>query len=175
MKLQAGQSSGNLFIDSLPRHVAERIVPSLTITSLQHGQVLARPNEPANALYFPLKSVISTISEMTNGDAVEVGLAGFDGFSGLSFAFGNATGLQTTVVQIPNSALSLESGIFQDTFDAEPEFRSRVLAYAHYIFSAASQFAACNRLHPIEERLARWLLMAQDRVRTPTFALLTSL
>ena len=163
--------TGNFFLDSLPLEVGERFAPALVLVTLKRGQVLGRPNERTNFLYFPLKSVISTITQMADGLAVEVGLAGHEGIGGLSYAFGSRTSLHTTIVQIADSALRLDADTFEDAVNTERELRERVLAYAHYVFTAAAQFAACNRLHPVEERYARWLLMAEDRVQGPELTL----
>lgn len=101
---------------------------------------------------------------MTDGGAVEVGFSGHDGFSPLVMAFGSQTSPHTTIVQIPDSAYSISTRVFLQEMKADADLSERLRAYAEYSFIAATQFAACNRLHPVAERYARWVLMADDRV-----------
>ncbi|HEX3462721.1 MAG TPA: Crp/Fnr family transcriptional regulator [Candidatus Elarobacter sp.] len=157
---------GSLFLDSLCAHTLSGLAPHVTKVSHLHGQVLARPGRPTEHVDFPLHSVVSTITMMGDGSAIEVGLTGREGLVGPAHAFGTRTSLHTTVVQIPGDALRLDAGVFEQAVEREPDLRDRVRAFAHYIFTAAAQFTACNRLHPIEERYARWLLMVQDRTHS---------
>jgi CRP-like cAMP-binding protein len=108
---------------------------------------------------------------MADGSAVEVGLAGHEGMSALSLAFGSRTTPHTTMVQIPNSAYSMPAEAFLSQLGLDRALNARVLSYAEYSFNAAAQFVACNRLHPVEERYARWILMAHDRVGEGEFML----
>ena len=132
---------------------------------------MARPHVPVEAVYFPVGCVISTVTEMDGGDAIEVGLAGREGMSALSMAFGSRTSAHATVVQIADSAYCMDADDYVRVLVADPALRDVMRAYAEYSFGAATQFAACNRLHPIVERYARWLLMANDRVRGEDFIL----
>ena len=164
-------ATGNLFIDTLPSAAASRLLPQLVFVELKRGEVVAEPGIPVDRMLFPIGSLISTITRMADGSAVEVGIAGHEGMSALSLAFGSRTSAHTTVVQIADGAYCVEPRAFEDVMLDDPELRLRVLAYAQYVFTAATQFAACNRLHPIEERYARWLLMADDRVGPAEFLL----
>lgn len=155
--------TGNSFIDSLPAPTRNQLRPMLARTSLPKGLVLAEPGVPIEQIYFPVRSVISTVTRMADGNAVEVGLAGHEGMSALSVVFGSRVSPHMTVVQIQDSAYSMGAQLFLDQMENDRRLKDRVLAYAEYTFTAAAQFAACNRLHAIEERYARWILMAADR------------
>lgn len=168
--IRAG-STGNLFLDSLPLPVAERFVPALTRVDLPLGKVLSHPGVPAEHVYFPIRSLISTVSRMADGSAVEVAIAGPEGFSSMSFAFGSRVSPHTTVVQIADSAYCVSAPFFIAEIAKDAGCRERVASFAEYIYLAAAQFAACNRLHSIEQRYARWLLMAEDRVGAGEFVL----
>jgi CRP-like cAMP-binding protein len=164
-------ATGNLFLDALPPATAERIVSMLSLVALKRGTVLAAPGNPFEHVYFPVHSLISTITRMADGSAVEVGIAGHEGLSSMSLAFGSRISVHSTIVQIPDSAYRMRAEAFAAQTRSDIGLRERVLAYGQYVFTAATQFAACNRLHPVEERYARWLLMADDRVGNDEFSL----
>jgi CRP-like cAMP-binding protein len=147
------------------------LVPVLRLTRLAKGQIVAEPGVPAEAALFPFDCMISTIARMADGSAVEVGLAGPEGMSPVTLAFGSRTGTQTGVIQIGGSAYAMSASAFADRMQADSALHDRVLQYGHYSFNASAQFAACNRLHPIDQRYARWLLMADDRVGHGEFTL----
>jgi CRP-like cAMP-binding protein len=118
-----------------------------------------------------VRSVISTVTRMADGGGVEVGLAGHEGMSALSVVFGSRISPHVTITQIADSAYRLSADVFLQLFKNDAPLRERALAYAEYSFIAAAQFAACNRLHAIDQRYARWLLMADDRVGNGEFVL----
>lgn len=164
-------TTGNLFLDSLAPPTAAALLPLVLRVSLRKGQILAEPDVPVEMIYFPIRSVISTVNRMTDGTAVEVGIAGPEGFSSQALAFGDLTGTQTSIVQIPDSAYAMSAHAFIELVGNDIQLRNRARNYAHFVYAAAAQFAACNRLHPIIARYARWLLMADDRVRSDEFDL----
>ena len=146
-------------------------MPMLELSSLQKGQILGEPGVRIEKIYFPIRSVVSTVTRMKDGSAVEVGFAGHEGFSALGIIFGSLTTPHSTVVQISDSAYVMRTESFLEQLDADAALRTRALAYAEYSYIAATQFAACNRLHPLEERYSRWILMADDRVGGGEFML----
>ena len=168
--LRIGET-GNLFLDTLSAATANRLLPLLKLVTMKRGQVVAQPGIAAKDVYFPLHSLISTISRMEDGSAVEVGIAGHEGMSSLALAFGSRISVHVTLVQIADSAYCINAELFAAQLQADEHLRERLMAYAQYVFTAATQFAACNRLHSIEERYARWLLMADDRVGDGEFVL----
>lgn len=139
--------------------------------TLEPGAVLRELGAPAEEVYFPTSSLISTVSRMENGAAVEVGLAGREGLSPLSVAFGERIGPHDAVVQIPGSSWCVGATAFLQLLDTDADLRRCTARFAQYAFVAAAQFAACNRLHSLEARYARWLLMASDRVGSHEFVL----
>lgn len=164
-------ATGNSFLDSLPEATRGRLVPLLELKRVKRGQELSRPDEPFVEVLFPIRSVISTVTLTADGAAVEVGLTGHEGLSPLPIAFGSLTSRHATMVQIPDSALSIDAKAFLAEFRSDLDLREHCSRYAEYSFSAATQFAACNGIHPVEERYARWLLMASDRVGATEFNL----
>jgi CRP-like cAMP-binding protein len=162
--------SGNLLLDALRVTASGRELRA-QLVEIPTGEVLEEPMSASRHVFFPIHSVVSTTAHMEDGAAVEVGMAGREGMSALSAAFGTRGSVHRTVVQIGNSAHSVAADEFYDAFQRDATLRTVMLAYASYTFAAAAQFAACNRLHPVEERYARWLLMAHDRVDKPEFML----
>jgi CRP-like cAMP-binding protein len=164
-------TSGSLFLDALPWESALGLVPDVRLVRLTKGHVVAEPGVPAEAVFFPVDCVISAVTRMADGSAVEVGLAGPEGMSPVTLAFGSRTGTQTGIVQIGGSACTMSASVFGARMEADAALHDLVLKYGHYSFTASAQFAACNRLHPIDQRYARWLLMADDRVGDGEFTL----
>jgi CRP-like cAMP-binding protein len=156
--------SGNSFLDSLAVHTRIRLAPMLTLRTLPKRQVLAAPGTAVSDVCFPIRSVISTVTQMLEGETVEVGLSGHEGLSPISVAFGNLIGRHTTVVQIGDSAYCMDAAAFLAELESDADLKRRAQLFAEYSFGAATQFAACNGLHPVEERYARWILMVDDRV-----------
>jgi CRP-like cAMP-binding protein len=169
--LKQPRVTGNLFLDALPWESLRALWPALQPVRLRKAQVVAESGVPGERIYFPLDAVISTVSRMADGSAVEVGLAGAEGFSPASLAFGAVTGAQNVMVQIAGGAYVMSAEAFAARMAQDGALREQALSYAHYSFAAATQFAACNRLHTIDERYARWLLMTDDRVGNGEFLL----
>lgn len=163
--------TGNLLLDACPAPTVARLLPLLSRRQVAKGEVLASPHVPVEAVYFPLRSVISTVTQMDGGEAIEVGLAGREGMSALSMAFSSRMSAHTTVVQIADSAYCISAEDYLRVLHDDLGLRDVMRSYAEYSFGAATQFAACNRLHPIVERYARWLLMADDRMAGDDFTL----
>ena len=168
---QIHPTTTNQFLGSLPEATRARLESLLTPVSLEKGTLLAAAGAEAEHIYFPAGGVISTVTSMSDGAGVEAGFAGREGFSPIGLAFGRRTMPHATVVQISGPAFRMTADAFFDEVAADSELRGRVFAFAEYSFIAATQFAACNRLHSIEERYARWLLMANDRVGRSEFVL----
>ena len=115
-------------------------------------------------VYFPTQGIISSTAVLAHGILVEVGVIGPEGFAGTPLLLGAERSRRRTFVQVPGEALRMRSADFRELCLEHPEMRERLLRYTHSVLSQAEQIAACNRLHETEERLARWLLMVQDRL-----------
>jgi CRP-like cAMP-binding protein len=162
-KPRAG-STGNLFLDSLPPQSSERIFPHLQLIAAKTGVVITRAGADVEFAIFPVGAVISVVCKLPDGREAEVGLVGREGVYGLPLALGNATSVSEAVIQIPNSMWRMTAASFVDCLEEDQAFFKRVLNFAQATIESTAQFSACNRLHPTNERCARWLLMAHDRV-----------
>lgn len=169
--LASESPTGNSFLDALPASTKSHLWPLLFRRALKRGVILAQPGNAFPNVYFPIRSVISTLTRMNDGASIEVGFAGNDGFSPVVAGFGSRRTPHEVIVQIADSSYGIDTGAFVQEIGRDADLRSRLLAYAEYSFIAASQFAACNRLHPVAERYARWILMAQDRAGEGEFIL----
>lgn len=155
---------GNLFLDSLPPASLSRLERKLEALSMSVGDRIAEFGKPTPFVVFPLTSVVSAVTTMQDGAGVEVMLVGREGFYGVQVALGDMTSSNDAMVQLPNALLRMKSDDFATCLSDDPVLMQRALRYAQATLDAVSQFSACNRLHPINERCARWLLMAHDRV-----------
>lgn len=163
--------TGNRFFDTLPRDTQAKLRPQLTLATMEKGRIIADPGVPCEDVIFPLHSIISTVTLTDEGLAVEVGLIGNEGISPPQLAFGSLASRHSTMVQVADSALRMNAKAFLLEYEADTVLRERCLRFAEYCFAASTQFAACNGVHPIEERYARWILMAADRVGAAEFYL----
>ena len=143
---------------------AEWLTTQIEPVELDLGQVIAESNEPFRHVYFPETAVVSIISRMADGTAIEVGTVGNEGMAGLGVFLGADASVNEMVAQIPGTAGRIESARFVDGAATRPELRRLLNRYTEAYLTQVAQTAACNRLHRIEARCARWLLMTHDRV-----------
>lgn len=166
----AGRS--NAILASLPPDVAALLEPELVSVQLATKQVIYAIGEPIRAVYFPLTCVISLLTMLEDGSTVEAAMVGNDGMAGLPVALGLESDGLYVINQIPGTALMMPVGAFRAALAAAD---GRLLAEVHRATQALiiqmGQTAACNRLHPLEERCARWLLGCHDRVGAEQFQL----
>jgi CRP-like cAMP-binding protein len=132
--------------------------------SLSHGQGIIKPDEPIPFVYFPLNSLLSLVTVMEDGSTVEAGSIGREGMAGLPILLDAGTTPMQTLTQIPGQAVRVKAEIIKEAFDRGGALQKLFYRYIHTTIVVASQSAACNRLHHVEARLCRWLLMSSDGV-----------
>jgi CRP-like cAMP-binding protein len=142
----------------------EALRPSLVPTELKRNQTVYEPYEPFDKILFPIASIVSVVLDMSDGDTAEVGLVGREGMTGLPIVFGGSSAQQRAIVQVPDSAKYLSVSDLRQAVENEPELKAYSLRYAQAVMNTSAQISACNSLHVTNERCARWLLMAHDRV-----------
>ena len=130
---------------------------------LGFGRVLARPDAPVRYVYFPQTAFISLIAPSQGGATLEVGLVGNEGVLGASIVLGVDGAPLHAVVQGAGSALRLPAAGFRRALARRPALRLLLLNYSYVLFRQLAQTAACTQQHALEARLARWLLMTEDR------------
>ncbi|MBI2815502.1 MAG: Crp/Fnr family transcriptional regulator [Acidobacteria bacterium] len=159
--------TGNRLLSSLPSRTVERLQPSLIPVMLQQHETLYRPGTPVICVYFPLRpAVISILASTTDGKSVAVAMAGSESAAGIEAILGQREFVNSAVVQFPGEALKVEVQDLRREFQSGGEFQDRVLDHFRYFLTEASQSAACNRIHQLQQRLCRWLLGMLNRVGT---------
>ena len=144
--------------------------PHLELEDLPAGQVLYRPGVPIEYVYFPETAVASMIRRMADGAGIEVGTIGFEGVVGGAVALGATVMPTECVLQVGGKVQCLPVPALRDALafprssDGGPSLLDLMLLYGQALFEQCAQTAACNRLHALEHRCARWLLMIHDRV-----------
>ena len=142
------------------------LVPHLECVSLPLGTIIHREYEPLDYVYFPNQAMISLVSTMENGATTEISLIGKEGMVGLPVILGGNSINYEAVVQVTGTAMRIKAQVMKDCFERFPQLRKIILLYIQIRLSYISQLAACNRQHKIEKRLARWLLLVQDCLKT---------
>ncbi|MGB8902749.1 MAG: Crp/Fnr family transcriptional regulator [Candidatus Sulfotelmatobacter sp.] len=130
--------------------------------------VLHETGERLDFAYFPNRGLISLVVVMKDGKTAEAGVVGNEGFTGTPAAVGLNRGPLRAVVQVTGDGFRVKVGALQDTLESAPHLQMMLNRYAAIRGMQVAQTAACNRLHDIKRRLARWLLMTQDRVDSGT-------
>jgi CRP-like cAMP-binding protein len=161
----------NLLLAALPRAERKRLDPFLELVELEFQETLIEPNEPITHVWFPYDAITSTSQEFSDGSMVEVGLMGVEGLVGVQLWLRARTTPTRTFIQVAGRAHRMGADDFIREVLQRPEspLNELIALYAHAFLTMTSQSAACNRLHPLEQRLCRWLRMCYDRVRRDEF------
>jgi CRP-like cAMP-binding protein len=167
----SARTATNRLLAALPAAEAEHLLPQLTPVRLRHAQQLYTIGEPITQVYFPLTALASLLIVLDDGKQIEMAAVGCEGLVGLPVALGSDTDGHQAVVQIAGTALQLGVEAFRTALERLPGLRAIVGRYALVLLTQSGQSAACNAQHAINERCARWLLEAHDRVGTDEFAL----
>jgi CRP-like cAMP-binding protein len=168
---QARPLSPNRLLASLPSEELAALHPHMEQVSLSHGQPIIKPYEPIPFVYFPLNSLLSLVTVMEDGSMVEAGSIGREGMAGLPIFLDADTTPSQTLTQIPGQAVRVKAQIIKEAFDAGGALQKILHRYIHTTIVLSSQTAACNRLHHLETRLCRWLLMSSDGVDSEELSL----
>lgn len=161
----------NKLLARLPVDDYTRLAPSLEAVKLSSSSVLQAPGVPLQRVYFPGGGVCSITCMMAGGEMVDVAAIGNDGFIGVAALFRSKVELHEAVVRIPNNGLAMPVTAFWGEMERGGAFADAMTRYAQAFVATLIQSAACNALHPIEQRCARWLLDIHDRVGKPEFSL----
>ena len=166
-----GKPVSNLILLALSEGDYSALRPHLEHVVLPNHRVLHEVGDSIQFAYFLNRGLISLVIVMKDGKTAEAGIIGKEGFTGTLAAVGvNQSPLQA-VVQITGDGFRVEVGALQETLHSAPRFQFLLSRYAAIRGMQVAQTAACNRLHDIGQRLARWLLMTQDRVNSASLAL----
>lgn len=154
----------NRLLAALPPEEYQRLLPQLEFVALELGQVLYQIGEPIDYVYFPHRSLISLVMVLQDGSTAEVGLVSGNGMVGIPVILGSDISFNLAIVQVAESAMRLPADHLKTEFQRGGALQSLLLRYVQALLAQVSQTAACNRLHPLEARLARWMLLVQDAI-----------
>jgi CRP-like cAMP-binding protein len=161
--------TGNRLLDALPDQALARLRPHLETVPLVLRQIIHRPGDRINSIYFPLKGALSVITLLRDGSSIEVGTVGHEGLLGLSALLGDGISLHEVDVQGAGSALRGSAGFIRQEVERSDAFRHLVLQLSQFVVAEISQNAACNGRHSLQERCARWLLRMRDTLEANEF------
>ena len=154
---------------SLPPADFARLAASLTPVYLSLKQVLLEADEPIEAAYFVETGMVSYLAYLEGGEAIEVGIIGSEGMVGMPLILGVDSGPAGAIVQMQGTALRIAPAALRQVFGESDALHAQLLRYMQALYTQVSQTAVCNGHHSIEERLARWILMAHDRAERDQF------
>lgn len=160
------QDVTNVILASLPADEFGEIARNLDFVRLDTGARIYDTEEVVRQVYFINDGLLSLLSTLEDGTSIEVGALGREGLGGLSVLLGSDLAAHTGLVQAPGTAMRMTTEHVREAFRRLPSFQTKMLSYTRMLMSQISQTAACNTLHTVEERLARWLLMCRRRLQS---------
>jgi CRP-like cAMP-binding protein len=165
------QPLANSVLAALPPGTYRDLLSGLEPVTLAFGEVLYEPGEPIRDVYFPTGSLVSLLTLVEGRLALEVGLVGREGMVGVALALGIGVSPIRALVQGSGTALRMSAARFRKELQRSAPLQRELYRYTHSLMAQITQTAACNRFHRVPARLARWLLMTRDRVRSGQFYL----
>src|SRR5215472_14495328 len=154
----------NRLLAGLPPEDLSELIQHLEPVTLPKKQVLYEVGAPLDRLYFIEEGLASVLTTMEDGASSEVGMVGSEGVVGVSALLGGRVSAQHVVMQLPGRGHHIAAKRCKSVFDQSPQVRRVVLRFTEDLLNLSAQTAGCNRLHSVEQRSARWLLMASDRI-----------
>jgi CRP-like cAMP-binding protein len=154
----------NRLLAAFPREDIEILQSRSQEVTLDLHMPLIRPNEPIGDVWFPLTALASLVTVLEDGSTVEGGSVGREGMVGIPVILHAETTPMETVIQVPGRAIRVPADALMERFATSAVVQGLMHRYIHSLFIIASQSAACNRKHQVEERFARWLLMSSDGI-----------
>lgn len=161
--------SNNRLLAALPEKEYQKLLPKLEEVSLNYTEIIYEPGDIIRRVYFPNSGIVSLLSAVDEHSLLEVGIVGNEGFVGLPAFLGVKSSNNRALVQGEGVALAMKTADFLAESRNGGELPRLLQRYTHSLLMQISQSAACNNFHPIESRLARWLLMTADRMESDDF------
>jgi CRP-like cAMP-binding protein len=162
--------AANRLLAGLPAKDRKPLIARCEEVELSFGQVLDEPGQRIGHVYFPIDSYVSLVTKVAGEASLEVGLVGDEGMHGVSLVLGIDASPLHALVQGAGTAFRMSASAFRRECGARPALQRALNRYLYVLMSQLAQTAACTRYHLIEARLARWLLMTQDRAHADTFS-----
>ena len=156
----------NQLLSALPRKEQQRLLAGCENVDIHFADILYEPQQKIRHVYFPVDSFVSYVRSMERGERVELGMIGSEGLLGISLALGRAVAPFYAIVQGTGSAWRMKADFFKKELENSATLRRRINRYIFVLLNQSAQNATCLRFHLVEQRLARWLLMTQDRAES---------
>jgi CRP-like cAMP-binding protein len=164
--------SGNRVLDALPRAEREAVLSQVHTRPIAPREMLVGPGQPMREVYFPTSGVISLMTALADGSAVEVATVGPEGMVGVhEFLGGGILDNSQATSQVPGEMLVMPLAAFRAEAAGDGRLPDVMRAYTRALFSQISQAVACNGVHEVHRRVAKWLLQTHDRVQGDSFRL----
>lgn len=154
----------NSLLRSISAEARTRLAPVMQYVSLPLGHVLYDPGAPLDSVYFPSTCVVSCLYTMHDGATAEIALVGNDGVVGVTSFLGGGAPPHRAIAQIGGDAVKVPARFIKAEFARNGSLQHVLLRYTQALITQISQTAVCNRLHSVEQRLCRWLLLCHNRV-----------
>lgn len=171
MPLQESDPKRNRLLASLPESELQALLPHFELVSLAHGDHVIVPDVPIDHMYFPLNALLSLVTTMEDGASVESGVIGREGASGIPVLLSAWQTTMPTFTQVPGEAFKIKAEIMKEAYEQRGALHTLLNRYMHTVVVMGSYSTACNALHKIEPRMAKWLLMSSDGVGSDEFNL----
>ena len=171
MKQVSNFSTKNHILNSIPPAAFERLRGDLERVDLPHASSVFRSYEPITHVFFPEGAIASYVAASANGGSSEIGVVGREGAAGLDVLMGVDESPHECVIQIPHGGFRIKKEALRKEFERGEEMHDMILLFTHKLMMQVSQLSLCNRLHSVEERLSRSLLMCHDRIDGDVIAL----
>jgi CRP-like cAMP-binding protein len=161
----------NLILSQIPEEQFRLLSRWLVPVELPQGMQLSTPNELVDHIYFPVSGLISVDALTDHGESVEVGVVGREGLAGVSAVIGHAQMGHSVIMQGPGSGFRIRASVVREEFLKGGRFAQLIHDFIYLQMVQMSQSVLCNRLHPVEARMSRWLLAAGDRMQSDSLTL----
>jgi CRP-like cAMP-binding protein len=161
----------NRLLAALPAKEYQRLLPELEAVNLKFAQIIYEPGDTIRHVYFPSNSIVSLLAAEDHHASLEVGMVGNEGMTGISVFMGVNTSRTLALVQGAGSAFRMKAAVLRREAGHVGDFHRLLHRFTHSLLTQMSLSAACNRYHTLDARLARWLLMSQDRIGSDQFRL----
>jgi CRP-like cAMP-binding protein len=156
----------NAVLTALGEDSAAQVLKRGTFVQLALRQQIYESEQPIHEVYFPLDCVLSVVARMRDGSQIEIGTIGREGMSAFPLLMGASATANVCYCQVRGDAIKIPANVFHELTATDAGFRQVLDRYLQAYVNMLGQLAACNRLHSVYERCARWLLMTRDRVET---------
>jgi CRP-like cAMP-binding protein len=161
----------NRLLGALLPDAVDALAPYLTETALPQGSVLYEPGETVMRVYFPCNGLVGLVGALPEGEEIDAAAVGREGAVGLIATMGSGIACHRAVVRVAGRAIHAPAGPVAELLDRSKAARAAIARYCDILTAQSQQAVACNTMHPIQERLSRWLLEARDRTGSDTLAL----